>query len=119
MSDVEGASREWRLYLQDMITFCEKISQYTSGLDQADFLADSRTLDATLHNIILVGEAAAHLSNAFRDAHPEVAWRLIVGARNRLIHGYSSLDDDTVWSIIQDDIPSLLMQLRKILDSSQ
>ncbi|MGH7249135.1 MAG: HepT-like ribonuclease domain-containing protein, partial [Pseudomonadota bacterium] len=45
---------------------------------------------------------------------PEVPWRLMIATRNRLIHGYLGIDDDVLWTIIQDDIPSLLAQLRAL-----
>ncbi len=49
-----------------------------------------------------------------RAAHPDVPWRLIVATRNRVIHAYLGIDDDTVWSIIQDDIPALLTALQRL-----
>ena len=100
-----------------MIEFCEKVLDYTADLDQQAFVTDSRTFDATVHNVILIGEAATHIPPKVRDAHPEIPWRLIVGARNRMVHAYMEVDNDTVWSIIQDDIPSLLASLRRMLDT--
>ncbi|WP_293688772.1 DUF86 domain-containing protein, partial [Thiolapillus sp.] len=47
---------------------------------------------------------------------PEVPWRLIIATRNRLIHAYLGIDDDTIWSIIQDDIPELLSALENLRD---
>ena len=55
MSDANQEARGWRLYVQDMIGFSEKVLSYTSGLDQAAFVADDRTYDATLRNLELVG----------------------------------------------------------------
>ncbi len=56
----------------------------------------------------LIGEAATHAPDNIRAKHPEVPWRMIIATRNRLIHGYLGIDNDTLWSIIQDDIPALL-----------
>jgi uncharacterized protein with HEPN domain len=67
--------------------------------------------DATLRNLELIGEAATHVPDEIRTAHPEIPWRMIVAFRNRLIHGYLGIDDDTLWSIIQDDVPTLLPML--------
>jgi uncharacterized protein with HEPN domain len=53
-----------------------------------------------------------------RDNHPNVAWRLMVATRNRLIHGYLGIDNDTVWSIVTVDIPSLLVRLHELKDVS-
>ena len=117
MCESGGEERSWRLYIQDMIDFGENVLSYTEGLDQSAFISDRRTYDATLRNIELIGEAATHVPDQVREANPHVPWRVIIGTRNRVAHGYLGLDDDVIWSIIQDDIPDLLPKLRRILDS--
>ena len=119
MSDANQEARGWRLYVQDMIGFSEKVLSYTGGLDQAVFVADERTYDATLRNLELVGEAATHVPEAVRDAHPEIEWREIIATRNRVAHGYLGMDDDVIWDIIQTDIPNLLPALRGLLSSAE
>ena len=111
--------REWRLYVDDMILFAKKVQSYTAGLDQSGFVADELKYDATLRNLELIGEAATHIPEDVRTAHPEVPWRLIIATRNRLIHAYLGIDDDTVWSIIQDDIPELLYALKRLWQAKQ
>lgn len=106
--------REWRFYLNDMIEFAEKVLTYTKGLNQAGFLENELTYDATLRNLELIGEAATHIPDEVRNAHPEIPWRMIIATRNRLIHGYLGIDDDTLWSIIQDDVPELLPVLEAL-----
>ena len=91
---------------------------YTNGLDQATFIADGRTYDATLRNLELIGEAATHIPRAVRDAHPEIEWREIIATRNRVAHGYMGMDEDVIWDIIQTDIPNLLPALRGLLNSA-
>ena len=114
MSDPGGGKREWRFYLEDMTKFALKVQSYTSGLDQAGFIADDVTYDTTLRNLELIGEAATHIPNEIQSAHPDIPWRLIIATRNRLIHAYLGIDDDTIWSIIQDDIPALLSALQTL-----
>ncbi len=70
-----------------------------------------------MRNLELIGEAATNLPESVRAAHPEVPWRLVIASRNRLIHAYLGIDDDTVWSIIQDDIPDLLNKPEQIEES--
>jgi uncharacterized protein with HEPN domain len=108
------SSREWHFYLDDMIRFAEKVLAYTQGMDQATFERDELTRDATLRNLELIGEAASRIPTAERDAAPQIAWRLIIATRNRLIHGYLGIDDDTLWSIIQADVPELLERVRQL-----
>ena len=118
MSDVHQEERNWRLYLQDMIDFGEKVLTYTDGLEQDAFIAESLNYDATLRNLELIGEAATHIPDKVRDAHPEIQWRLIIATRNRLAHSYLGIDDDVIWDIIQTDIPNLLPSLRNLLNTT-
>ena len=111
--------RQWRFYVEDMAGSCERVLDYTAGLDQAEFVAESRTHNAAMHNIILIGEAATHVPDTVRERHPEVPWGMITAARNRIIHGYLTVYDDIVWSIIQDAIPALLPELRRILETTE
>ncbi|MCY3958055.1 MAG: DUF86 domain-containing protein, partial [Chloroflexi bacterium] len=78
MSDGGGGRRLWSLYVEDMIEFGERVLSYTSGMDQATFTADQLAYDATLRNLELIGEAATHVPEAVREAHPEIEWRSIV-----------------------------------------
>ncbi|TAK92194.1 MAG: DUF86 domain-containing protein [Burkholderiaceae bacterium] len=104
--------REWRFYLDDMIDFAEKVMAYTDCLDQAGFIASRLNYDATVRNLELIGEAATHIPDTVRMANPQIHWRSIIATRNRLIHGYLGIDNDTLWSIIRDDIPDLLPALQ-------
>jgi uncharacterized protein with HEPN domain len=112
MSD--PSPREWSFYISDMIGFAEKVMAYTTGLDQGRFVASGLNYDATVRNLELIGEAATHVPEAVRAANPQVPWRLIIATRNRLIHGYLGIDNDTLWSIVVTDVPALLASLRGI-----
>lgn len=113
MSDlVHNTERDWRLYVGDMISFAEKVLAYTEGMDQPRFESSNLNYDATVRNLELIGEAATRIPLTIREAAVHIPWRQIIATRNRLIHGYLGIDNDTLWSIIQDEIPSLLDELR-------
>ena len=97
-----------------MITFAENVISYTDGFDQERFINSGITYDATLRNLELIGEAATHVPQEVRDQHAEIPWRMVIATRNKLIHGYLGIDTDTLWSIIQTDVPELLNQLQKV-----
>jgi len=113
------SEREWRFYVDDMIDFAEHVLAYCQGLDQAGLVADRLHYDATIRNLELIGEAATHVPDAVREANTDIPWRLIIATRNRLIHGYLSIDNDTLWSIIHTDIPALLPKLRALRDAAR
>lgn len=76
--------------------------------------------DATVRNLELIGEAATHVPDEVRQNNAGIPWRRIVATRNRLIHAYLGIDNDTVWSIIRDDIPALITALRQLtLDDAE
>lgn len=113
------SERDWRLYIADMINFSERALSYTYGLDQFSFLESGITYDATLRNLELIGEAASKVPFEIREAHSEIPWRMIIGTRNRLIHGYLGIDDDVVWSIVESELPNLVGALAVLLEESE
>lgn len=109
------SERRWDFYVRDMIECCTKVAEYTSGLDRATFFATDATYDAVLWNLTVLGEATNKVPASIRDAHPEIPWQSISGLRNRIVHGYLSIDDNTVWQVIREGIPELLPQLRDLI----
>ena len=73
------SERDSRLYVEDMLRFCDTVLDYTLGLDQASFAADRMRLDATLRNLALIGEAATRVPADIRALAPNLPWRKVVG----------------------------------------
>lgn len=71
--------------------------------------------DTVARRIEIIGEAARGVSDAFRSAHSEIAWRPITATRHILAHDYADVNQDIIWRIIQDHIPPLIAQLESIL----
>jgi uncharacterized protein with HEPN domain len=61
-----------------------------------------------------VGEAASKISPAVRESLPGVPWFEIIGMRNRLVHGYASVDHDIVWTVVTSDLPSLVREIGRV-----
>ncbi len=106
--------RAWSFYIDDMLDFCEQVGRFTHGIDQKQFVAERMRFDATVRNLELIGEAATHVPDRVRQASPHIPWRMIIATRNQLIHGYLGIDNDTLWSIIETDIPLLWSALRQL-----
>lgn len=100
-------SRDSRLYLDDIVEYAGRALRYCEGLSYEQFLADQRTYDATLRCLEIVGEAVKKLPAHVRELAPAVPWRQIAGFRDRLAHGYSELDDEIVWSVVQQQLAPL------------
>jgi len=97
-----------------MIEFTERALEYTAGLDRDGFVADRMRYDATLRNLELIGEAAGRVPESVRKDAPGVPWRQVIAVRNRLAHAYLGIDDDVIWSIIQDDLAGLVNALQAL-----
>ena len=107
--------RDRRLYVEDMLEFCERAMRYAAGQSLEALLQDTMRYDAILRNIELIGEASTHLAPADRALAPAVPWREIVGTRNRVAHAYLGISPTTVWDILTVELPSLRSQLLDLL----
>jgi len=107
-------SRDWRLYLEDMITCCLKIEQYTKGFDLPAFLKTPVVYDAVLRNLEILGEAAKRIPDEMKTQFPEVEWRKIAGLRDVIAHFYFGLEDETLWDIVHGKVPELRIRLDAI-----
>ena len=110
--------RLWDCYVRDMIEACEKVLTYAEGMDAEALLADDRTFNAVCFNIIVIGEAVTHIPAHVHEAHPEIPWARMVGTRNRVVHGYPTIDAVAIREIIGSHIPALLPSLRALLEAS-
>ncbi len=111
--------RAWRFYVEDMVRFSRRVIEYTQGLTQKAFEENSLVRDATLRNLELIGEAATRIPDKVRLENTEIPWRQIVATRNQLIHGYLGLDEATLWSLVQKEVPNLLPLLLNLLAKNQ
>jgi uncharacterized protein with HEPN domain len=85
-----------------------------------DFVADDRTYDAVVRNLQIIGEAVKQIPSNIRAQYPTIEWRKIAGLRDILAHAYFSLENETLWDIVQNKVPELLEQVQCIvLDESE
>lgn len=105
-----------KIILQDMVDAAQKVLLYTDGLSFNDFISDDRTRDAVYHNLIVLGEAAGRMPEAYVHDNADIPWQKMVSTRNALVHGYDVIDDRIVWKIVTDIMPGLLAQLKPLLN---
>lgn len=112
------SKRDVRVRLADMLSHAEDVRAFTEGLDWAVIVSDKMRRYAVLR-ALEVGEAATHVPREIRERAPDVPWTAVVGMRNRLIHGYDSLDDARLQRIVREQVPVLIGQLRSLLKELQ
>lgn len=108
------SSRPITLYVTDMKEAIAKIEAYVHHMTFADFEKDSKTVDAVVRNIEVIGETAKHIPQQLRLKHVEIPWKEIVGARSKAIHEYFGIDLEILWKTVTEDIPKLKKQLTRI-----
>lgn len=109
-------SRDYRLYLDDMLVAGEKALRYTAGMSFDEFIADDKTFDAVVRNLQIIGEAAARVPTETRSRYPDVPWPEIVGFRNIVVHYYFGVDETIIWRIVESQLVPLMEQVREILE---
>jgi uncharacterized protein with HEPN domain len=103
-------------YLADIQDALDQIKQYVEGYTLEQFVNDRKTQDAIVRNLEIMGEAAKHVSAALKKRHPEIPWKSMAGVRDRLIHDYFGINHEIVWQILTQELPSLELNIRKVLD---
>jgi len=102
-------------YLWDMLSAARDALGFAAGKTLATFSADRMARAATERALMIVGEAAGRVSQAFRESHPEIPWRRIVGLRNVLAHEYGQVVVERIWALVEDDLPRLAAALERLL----
>ena len=100
-------SRDWALYLEDILTCCRKVRTYTHGMTMEQIRKDEKTYDAVVRNLEIIGEAAKNIPPSVQALIPEIDWRKPAGLRDIIAHAYFGIDDAILWDVIQNKIPEV------------
>ena len=103
-----------RLFLGHVLSAIDSIASFTAD-GQSAFLSDPKTQSAVIRQLEIIGEAVKNLSTELTTGEATVPWRQIAGTRDRLIHAYFSVDLDSVWSMVEQDLPTLRGEIVRIL----
>jgi uncharacterized protein with HEPN domain len=108
-------SRDYKVYLEDILGAIHKIRAYTAGMSLPTFAADAKTFDAVVRNLEIIGEAAKGLPEPVRARHAEIDWKRIAGLHNILIHEYFGVDATIIWDIVRNKLTALENAAQAIL----
>jgi len=101
--------------LSDIREAIHRILTYTADLSYQQFMQDTKTQDAVVRNLEIIGEAAKNLSVNLRKSHSKVPWKELMGMRDKMIHHYFGINYEIVWTIAKEELADLLPQIEKIL----
>jgi uncharacterized protein with HEPN domain len=102
-------------YLWDMLDAALAIREFTGGTSFREYTDNKMMRSAVERQLEILGEAARRVSDAFKQRHPEIAWRQIVGLRNVLAHEYGDIRQERIWQIVSRDLPALIEQLKPLV----
>ncbi len=92
-----------------------EIAAFISGISYNKFEKNKKLRYAVERQLIVVGEAATHISSKFQEQHPEIPWTQIVGQRNVLAHEYGEILVERIWLTATKSLPELLQNLEKLV----
>lgn len=102
------------LLIKDMIKCINRIFMYIDVDDKSSFYNDSKTNDAVIRNLELMGEAANRISQDLKEKFTKIPWKDMYLLRNRAIHEYFGIDNDIIWTIITENLKNDLIELKKV-----
>ena len=98
----------------DMMEAIQRIEKY-AGRGRQSFVADELIQTYIVHNLQILGEAAAKIPTDQQREYPELPWPKMVCMRNVLVHNYFNIDLDIVWQVVESDLPALKEKIGRIL----
>ena len=107
--------RDWRDRIRDILDAIAEIGQFTRGMDYETFKEDDKAVRAVEMNFIIIGEAANQIPEEVEEKYTGIPWNLMRAMRNRIVHVYFKVDEKLMWDTIQNDLPPLVPELKKLL----
>ena len=104
-----------RVRLRHAVDALVSTTHFTEGRQREDLDKDEMLTFALVYAVQIVGEAVSKLSIEFSDQHPEIPWATIIGMRHRLVHAYSDIDYDILWTTVTEAAPEPLAPIKPLL----
>ncbi|MBC7834108.1 MAG: DUF86 domain-containing protein [Phycisphaerales bacterium] len=113
--DPADAIRQDRIRLTHMVESARRAVRIAAGLTEESLAADEVRLLAVVKSIEVIGEASTKVSEGTQRGVPGINWRGVRQMRNRLIHGYDTIDPIRVWNALTQEMPPLIVELERAL----
>ncbi|MEQ8924585.1 MAG: DUF86 domain-containing protein [Fulvivirga sp.] len=103
------------VYIAHITEAINSILEYTSDLDEQEFLKNKLVQDAVIRNLQIIGEATKKINEQIRTKYSVIPWKQMAGMRDKLIHDYMGVDLWAVWAVVEIELPKIKPLLDKIL----
>lgn len=101
--------------LLQIIKRCNRVIEKVSNISVTDFSLNDDIKEVVCFNLFQVGELANGLSVEFTKEYNKIPWKQIIGMRNRIVHGYDTINLEIVWNTANESIPELIEYFKEIL----
>ena len=108
--------RNWLFRINDIPDAISAVRKYVADMTYEDFLADRKTVDAVIRNLIIIGEAAVHIPEEICQSHQSIPWPDMRAMRNFVVHEYFGVSDKILWDTVHIDLPPIVPFLKEISD---
>lgn len=108
-------SKDYKILVEHILESIKWIEKYTENISEDDFLKSTQIQDSVIRRLEVIGEAIGNFPQKIKKEHPDVRWDEISGMRNFLIHEYFGVDLHLIWNTVENDIPKLKKQMKKII----
>ena len=101
--------------LLQIIKRCNRVIEKVSNISEAEFSLNDDIKEVVCFNLFQIGELANGLSIEFIKEYNKIPWKQIIGMRNRIVHGYDTINLEIVWNTANESIPELKSYCKEIL----
>ena len=100
--------------VRHMLDAMKRIVEMCRDLNRAQLRMHEDKTEIILFNLMVLGEASNNISREFAAKNPDVDWRGLAGVRHKIVHDYADIDFDTIWDILQNDIPDQYEKVKMV-----
>ncbi|MBA7548905.1 hypothetical protein ES705_41373 [subsurface metagenome] len=103
--------KDINIFLEHILESIYLIEEYIKDKNKSEFLKLRQLQDSVIRRIEIIGEAIKNIPDDFKETHPKIPWKSIIGMRDILIHQYFGIDLNLTWEVIEKDLPKLKKQI--------
>jgi uncharacterized protein with HEPN domain len=104
-------SRDYRLFLKDIVEAINSIEEFTAGMSLEEFAVDDKTSSAVLRKLEIIGEAAKNIPEQVKKEHPDIPWKDMARIRDKVSHSYFIVDHEIVWKVVKERLSDVKQKL--------
>ncbi len=108
--------RDYGLYVEDILVSIRKIAEFIGDMDFDEFTRDEKTSSAVMLKLEIIGEATKNIPADLRERYSDLPWSDMAKMRDKISHGYFSINYEIVWNVIKKQLPALEPEIARMLD---